>query len=405
MKNTKRVVALACTVILAAGVLAGCGKKETASPSTQNKESKKIVVWSHLTEAEVAAIKPIAEEWATKTGNKVDVVVDKGDFNAFSQAASSSKAADIMYGIAHDNLGGFVKAGVVAEVPAGMVDTSKYNQNAINAVSIDKKVYAVPLAAETLGLFYNPDKVKEAPKTLDELISIGKQVGFKYEAKNLYFSYAFISGFGGYIFKDNNGALDSNDIGLGNDGAKKGYETLTTFAKDLGMKSSVDQNAAGGEFKAGKTGMFISGPWDVEGFKKDNAKFKVAPIPSINGKPSTPFLGVQAAFVNSKSKNQAEAWDLMKYLVERTEKPIFEKGHRLPVLKDSKLNDELVKGDYAGFVEQAKTAYPMPNVPQMGAVWKVNDSLPVLLDGKLDANKFSEKVMKDIKDALSQQAK
>ncbi len=406
MKRSKILVSALAAMVVATA-LAGCGKKTEPTSNTTNpaKESKKIVVWSHLNQEEIDAIKPIAQEWAKNTGNTVEVLKDESDFNAFATAASSSKAADIMYGLPHDNLGGFIKAGVVAEVPAGIVTKDKYNDNAVNAVSQNGKIYAVPIASESVALFYNPDKVKEVPKTLDELIAQGKTLGFKYEAKNLYHSFAFINGFGGYIFKDNNGVLDVKDIGLGNEGAVKAYQAFETFAKELGMKSSVDSGAAAKEFQAGKTAFYISGPWDVEGMKTANAKFKVAPIPTINGKPSAPFLGIQSAFVNSKSKNQAEAWDLMKYLAERTEKPIWDKGHRLPVLKASKIADEIAKSDYAGFGEQVKTAYPMPNVVEMGAAWKVNDSLPVLLDGKMDAKAFAEKVVKDIKAQLETQAK
>jgi arabinogalactan oligomer / maltooligosaccharide transport system substrate-binding protein len=409
MKRSKILVAaLAAMVVTTA--LVGCGKKaapaaNTTTPAPTQKESKKIVVWSHLKAEEIAAIKPIAEEWAKSTGNTVEVLEDKGDMNAFAQAAASAKAADIMYGLAHDNLGVFVKAGVVSEVPAGIVETSKYNQNAVNAVSIGGKKYGVPIAQETLGLFYNPDKVTAVPKDMNSLIEDGKKNGFKYQAKDMYFSYAVISGFGGYIFKDNNGALDPKDIGLANEGAKKGFAMLERFAKELGMKSSVDSAAAVNEFKAGKIAYFISGPWDAEGLKKENVKFKVAPIPSINGTdPARPFLGVQAAFVNAKSKNQAEAWDLMKYLVARTEKPIWEVGHRLPVLKDSPINAEVAKTDYAGFAEQAKNSYPMPNIPEMQAAWKLNDSLPLLLDGKQDANAFADTAVKNIKAQLATQA-
>jgi hypothetical protein len=41
----------------------------------------------------------------------------------------------------------------------------------------------------------------------------------------------------------------------------------------------------------------------------------------------------------------------------------------------------------------------------MGAAWKVNDSLPVLLDGKMDAKAFADKVVKDINAQLATQAK
>lgn len=401
MKKHVKVLASALTLVLVASALVGCGKKADGNAPAA-KESKKIVVWSHLTDPEVAALKPIAQEWAKNTGNTVEVLADKGDFNAFAQAAASSKAADIMFGIPHDNLGGFYKAGVLAEVPANTVDTAKYYENAINAVSFDKKMYAVPLTVETLGLFYNTDKVQTPPTTLDDLIAQGKKVGFHYEAKNLYHSYAFVSGFGGYIFKDNGGALDPASLGLDNEGAVKGYETLATFGKDLGMKSSVDSGAAGGEFKAGKIGLFISGPWDVDGFKKAGVHFKVAPLPSINGKPATPFLGVQAAFVNAKSKNQAEAWDLMKYLVSHSEQALFDAGNRIPAAKDSALKDKLASGDLAGFVEQTKTAYPMPNIPQMGSVWAANGDFALLVDGKLSAKDYAAKYAKDVKDQIAQ---
>lgn len=409
MKKTK-ILASVLTAMLVATAFVGCGKKqETPAPASgtqTKKESKKITVWSHLKKEEIDAIRPIAEAWAKETGNTVEVLEDKGDMNAFAQAAASSKAADIMYGLAHDNLGVFVKAGVVAEVPAGLVDTTKYNQNAVNAVSIGGKVYAVPVAQETLGLFYNPDKVTKVPANLEELIADGKKLGFKYQAKDMYFSFPFITGFGGYIFKDNNGSLDPNDIGLNNEGGKKGFAVLERFATELGMKSTVDSAAAIKEYKAGKIAYFISGPWDAEGLKKDNVKFKVAPIPSINGTdPARPFMGVQAAFVNSKSKNQTEAWDLMKYLVSKTEKPIWEVGHRLPVLKDSPINAEVSKTDYAGFAEQVKNSYPMPNIPEMQAAWKLNDQLPTLLDGKMKSDAFADKAASDLKAQLSQQAK
>jgi arabinogalactan oligomer/maltooligosaccharide transport system substrate-binding protein len=411
MKKSKLLVsALAAMVV--ASALAGCAKKAEPTPAPNaaapaaKKESKKIIVWSHLKPEEVAAIKPIAEAWAKETGNTVEVLEDKGDMNAFAQAAASAKAADIMYGLPHDNLGAFVKAGVVAEVPAGVIDDSKYEKNTINAVSIGGKKYAVPLAQETLGLFYNPDKVTAVPKDMNALIEDGKKNGFLYQAKDMYFSYAVISGFGGYIFKDNNGVLDSNDIGFATEGGKKGFAMLERFSKELGMKSTVDSAKAVAEFKAGKIAYFISGPWDAEGLAKEKVKFKVAPIPSVDGtNPARPFLGVQSAFVNAKSKNQTEAWELMKYLVSKTEKPLWEVGHRLPVLKDSPINAEVSKTDYAGFAQQAKSSYPMPNIVEMQAVWKLNDSLPLLLDGKQDANAFAETAAKNLKAQLATQAK
>ena len=86
-----------------------------------------------------------------------------------------------MVGIANDNLGTFQKAGLLAEVPSGVIDESKYtSKEVINAVTIGGKQYAVPYAQETVSLFINKDKVKEVPKTMEELVTKAKEVGFEY---------------------------------------------------------------------------------------------------------------------------------------------------------------------------------------------------------------------------------
>ena len=44
----------------------------------------------------------------------------------------------------------------------------------MDAVKIDGKQYAVPLGQETVALFYNKDKVKEAPTTMEDVVKLAK---------------------------------------------------------------------------------------------------------------------------------------------------------------------------------------------------------------------------------------
>jgi arabinogalactan oligomer/maltooligosaccharide transport system substrate-binding protein len=117
--------------------------------------------------------------------------------------------------------------------------------------------------------------------------------------------------------------------------------------------------------------MYISGPWDVQGLKDANVPFAVAPLPKLEGgEVARPFMGVQAAFVASASKHKAEAWDLMKYLLDKTPMPLVDVGHRIPVRKadlaDAKVaNDPVMKA----FAASAANANPMPNVPEVQAMW------------------------------------
>jgi arabinogalactan oligomer/maltooligosaccharide transport system substrate-binding protein len=386
MNKKVKVLASVLTAILLTTALAGCSSSKTKAPgasTTTTKESKNIVIWSHLQQTEVDALNVIAQQWAKKTGNTVKVQLDKSDFQAFLQAANSSKGPDIMYGIAHDNLGTFQKAKLLDPVPDGVIDPTKYIDTSIKAVSYDGKMYAVPMSIETYALFYNTDKVKTPPTTVEDLIAQGQKVGFQYDVNNFYFSYAFLAANGGYVFKDKgNGALDPNDVGLGNEGSVKGLQTLQDLVvKYKFMTADIKGDKASAAFKEGKTGFYISGPWDVDGFTKANVKFAVAPLP---GMPS--FVGVQASFVNAKSKSKTEAWDLMKYLQEnnasvikaRATLPALTSELDKPEFKDNKIS--------AAFIAQVKNGQPMPNISEMQTVWTpAANNLQLLTSKKITA--------------------
>lgn len=409
MNKKLKVLASILTSIVIAGCFAGCGSKKEATapaPTVEKHESKEIVIWSHLTEIEIAEVKKAAEEWAKKTGNTVKVQLDKSDFQAYLQAANSSKAPDIMFGIAHDNLGAFHKAGLLAEVPEGIIDNSKYVPNAIDAVSYDKKMFSIPISMETYALFYNTDKIPIAPTTVEDLIAQGQKFGFQYDINNFYYTFAFIAGNGGYIFKNNGGTLDPKDIGLGNEGALKAYQLLADFTQKYKfMPATIKGNDAKANFQKGDEALYIGGLCDVDGFKKAGIKFAVAPLPTIDGKPCPSSMGVQAAFVNAKSKNQKEAWDLMKYLSQNTSMALLKVGNRIPVVKEELDKNEL-KGDaiLAAFAKQAENAIPMPNIPEMSEAWKpVSDNLTLVTSGKLTPIDAGKQIVDQITQGIAEQ--
>lgn len=407
MNKYVKVLTSALTVMVVATTLVGCSKSSSSS-DTAKKESKSITVWSHLNESEVKEIQKIADEWATKTGNTVKVVVDKSDFQAYTAAAQSSKGPDIMFGFPHNDLGVFQKAGLLDEVPSGVIKDSDYaSKEVLNAVTWNGKRYAVPEAMETYALFYNTDKIKTAPKTIEELVSQAKaNGGFQYDINNFYFTYSWISSFGGYVFKNNNGTLDPKDVGLGNSGAKQAYQWIQDLVQvNKFMKGDIKGDDAKGAFTSGKTAFYLSGPWDVEACQKAGVKFAVAPIPQVNGADAKSFMGVQAAFVSSKSKNKTEAWDLMKALTAKSYDIVYTVGHRIPVLT-ADLNKDAFKNDTttAQFAEQAKHAEPMPNIPEMNAVWTpAGNNLTLLTQGKQDAAKTAQLLVDQINQGVAQQ--
>ena len=383
--------------------LVGCSSSKDEASNGENS----LTVWSHLTPDEVKAIAPIAEKWGQENGVNVKFVEDKGDMQAYMQAANSSKGPDMMFGLPHDNLGTFEKAGLLAEVPEGLLNKDDYtSEQLIDAVTLNGKQYAVPLAQETTSLFYNKDLVQVVPETMEEVVEIGKEKGFVFDVANFYPTYGLIAANGGYVYKNNDGTLDPTDIGLNNEGAIKGYQ----FIHDLVVKDkliSVDMTGdiASGEFMNGNAAFYISGPWDVKSFQDAGGNFGVVPFPTLGGNNVKSFMGVQTAFVSSKSKNQELAWDLAKYLSENTSDILLNTGNRIPVLKSVVESEEFAKNEYMlNFAEQTKVADPMPNIPEVQAMWApAGDNLRLLMNEQLSPEECANMTVEQIKEGIAQQ--
>lgn len=397
-KNSKLLAVLIAGVITATAFV-GCGSKSEDGNSSE--EKKTLTVWSHFTTNEVKEFEIVAKAWGEENNVEVSVVEDQGEWQAMIQAAQSDNGPDIMLGIPHDNLGTFQKAGVTAEVPSGFVSADKYTSEAlVSSVTLDGKIYAVPFAQETTAMFYNKDLVKEVPKTMEDLVEQAKEVGFVYNINDFYFSYAFLSANGGYVYKNNNGTLDPSDIGLGNDGAVKGFQFISDLVnKENLMAADITGDIAKGEFTSGKAGFYFSGPWDVGSAEEAGLNFGVIPMPTLNGNAPSTFLGVQTGIVNENSKNKDLAWELMQEFVDKGQDIIYNTGNRIPVAKDYAIDNEYTKV----FVEQAKVATPMPNIVEVQAMWTpAKNNLILLTSGQTDAATTGKNIVEQVEEGIKQ---
>lgn len=406
MVKKKKLLALIMATALAMGTLSGCGgaTKETGGSAAD----KTLTIWSHMNAQEFPELQALAEKWGKEKGVTVEVVDDKAKTQEYIQAANSSKGPDIMVGIPNDNLGTFQKAGLLAEVPNDFLDESKFTSNGLlDAVTIGGKQYAVPYAQETVSLFINKDKVKEVPKTFEELVTKAKEpgVGFSYSVNAVYFNLGFLTGQGGYIFKNNNGTTDPTDIGLANDGAIKGLQFINDLVvKDKLIAADITDDIAKNRFMSGDAAFYISGSWDASAAKDAGINYEVAPMPTLGGKPVTTALGVQTAFVSEKSANKDLSWEFMKYLMDNINPIIIEKGGRIPATKEGVASDSFKKSkDMVAFSEQAKVAVPMPNIPEMQAVWTPGGNILVEMNtGAIDPKATGEKMVQQIKEGIDQ---
>jgi arabinogalactan oligomer / maltooligosaccharide transport system substrate-binding protein len=413
--KTKRMIAL----LGATALLAALAVTASAASASQHK-GVTITIWDYFDAppngtAERNALLAVAQKWAKKTGNKV---VDPGYVankeNKFIQAAPAGQGPDILME-PHDRTGSFVVPGLLSAAPKNLLTSSQasdYSAVSLQAFQYNGKQYGLPWAVETYFLFYNKQLVPNPPKTWGGLViqakklTQGDQYGFLWDTTNFYYDYAFMAGYGGYVFKHTAKGLDPNQLGVDTPGSIKGLkliQDLTNYYKLV--PPATNTNIMEGEFASGKAGMIIDGPWAVAGFKAKNVNFGVAPLPEFKtGSPMKPFIGVQGFLVNKYSKKAAVAWDLVKYLSENAQLPLFKAAGRVPVLK-SVANSPLVKANaVAQAVSQsASLGEPMPNIPAMSVVWSpMANALGTLVNGKATPAQAAADAQKAIQQAIAQ---
>ena len=402
MSKKFRAMSLIIAGFMGITMLSGCGSTSSEKNKSSNDE---IIVWSYLMDNEVEEVDKIAQEWAQENNKKVTVVKDNSDFQNFLQAANSSKGPDLVFGSAHNNLGTFYEAGLLEEVSDDFVNKDDYvNSTVWDAVSYDGKPYAVPISMETYALFYNKDKVKQVPDTIEKLVDEAKAYGpsgFQFSMNEFYYTAAFVQSYGGYVFGNKNGTVDTSDIGLDNEGSIKAYKFLQDLVqKDKLMPADITTDIANSNFKSGDAIYYIGGPWDVSGFKDAGVNFGVVPIPKINNTDAKTFMGVQSAFVSSKSEQKDASWDLLKYLIDNSPEKLYEVGNRLPVIKAKLESDEIKNNEYSqGFINQAKSSIPMPNVSEISSIWEPLKNITRIFNGE-DAETVAKDIKQGVKDGI-----
>ena len=125
-------------------------------------------------------------------------------------------------------------------------------------------------------------------------------------------------------------------------------------------------------FNEGKAAIVFSGPWFL-GEIKDGVDFGLAPLPKIeeSGKPMTPWMTVEGAYITPSSKHQDEAFEFVSFLTSvEGAKTMALVGRQTPANK-AVYDDADVKADAVlqAFRQQVENAIPMPNYAEMSMMW------------------------------------
>jgi arabinogalactan oligomer/maltooligosaccharide transport system substrate-binding protein len=376
----RKQIALGALALTAAVVLAGCagGGSSDNGDSESDGSGAELVIWTD--EEREQAIADAAAAFEEETGATVTLV--KKNFedlrNDFIAQVPTGEGPDITVG-AHDWLGALVAAGVVDTIDLGD-KAAEFEPVALEAMTYDGQLYALPYSLETIALVQNVDLVgAEAPATWDDMIQKGLASGAERpfvintngETGDGYTMYGFQTSFGAPVFVQDDSGSYTAEVGMGG-AAGEAFATWLGANGSAGtgyVSTTVDYDINNELFNTGKAPYTIQGPWAISAYP-DVANIAVNPIPTAGGETAAPFVGVQGFYLSSQSKNALLAQEfLVNYLgTEEAQRALYEADPRIPAwstLATDVSSDPII----AGFLASAQKGVPMPSIPEMGSVW------------------------------------
>ncbi|KML06139.1 extracellular solute-binding protein [Rossellomorea marisflavi] len=417
----KKVVSLFMVLMLVAGVLAACGpnREEGASGDGGKKaedkdKPEKLVIWED--EKKSGWLDEVGKKFTEETGIELEVKEVEMASKMKEQLRLDGPAGtgpDVVT-FPHDQIGELALAGHIAPLEVSDDVKKRFTESSILAESYDGKLYGLPKSSETPVFIYNKELMKEAPASMDDVYSFAKDFtkdgnyGFLALWDNFYFAHAPMGGYGGYVFAENDGALDPKDLGLNNDGAVEGTEYIQKWYKEgLFPKGIIGENggsAMDGLFNEGKVASVMNGPWSFQGYKDAGIDIGVTAMPKLpNGEPMKTFMGVKGWHVSGYSKNKEWAQKFVEFITEdENAKYRFEQTQEVPT-NEGLINDPAIAENEGAkaVAEQSKYAVPMPNIPEMGEVWDpMAKSLQTVVTGKQEPKAAVDAAVKQIEDNI-----
>ncbi|HYF95667.1 MAG TPA: sugar ABC transporter substrate-binding protein [Symbiobacteriaceae bacterium] len=407
MQASRRIFGIVLALILLTS-LAACGSggsKPGSAPGGdgQNAQAEKkpvtLNVWSGYPELEAYFKKVAAEYQKANTNVTVNVLTHPlADYQKKLAATIPAGAAADVLETPHSTMNRYIAPGLMAEAPAKVqefVMGKAYNKEFQETVSVNGKVYGVPLFRGQGVLYYNTKMFKEAgltapPRTMEELMEYSRKLtkrdangkitvsGFSLRLAGLPAGVTqkfgtLLYNFGGNILKrtgDNKWVPDYD-----NEAGRKAVQMYMDFL----FKDKVDDPALKHDaeaFELEQTAMFIRESWVIADIAKKAPGLQYATAPMPTG---TIFLPSNL-YVPKSSKNQDVAWDFILF-AQKPEYLLFlmEDSGWLPnrVDVDYSQVSQKIPG-YKGFLDKPAgfTMYTEPDLP-------VYDEIASKLGGRL----------------------
>lgn len=390
---------------LGGAALGGVGLGSASSKvHAQRSTQEPLTIWFSPEGAK--GLRAIGAKFTQDTG--VEVIVDTPDSDApskFQSAAAAGKGPDMIV-FAHDRIGEWISGGLLHSVTPNRRMLDDIDPLAWKGFNFRGRLWGYPMAIEAITLIYNRALVQTPPRSFEEVFEIEAKLvkqgkhAILWDYVNPYFTWPLLSANGGYPFKQRaDGSYDGRDTGVNNAGALMGARLLERMMKEGLMPAGSGYPEMEAAMAQGRVAMMINGPWSWVNLKRVGMDFGIAKIPMVNGKASSPFVGIKGVVINRATKQREIAIEFVEhYMLSIEGLRLINKTEPIGAAASKSYFQELAQDPrIAGIMESARDGLPTPSNPEMGRFWAaLKSSLITLTDGRQSAEQAMESAAKRI---------
>ena len=343
------------------------------------------------------ALTPIVEKFKTDLGVNVTIEPPANITDSFPIAAQAGKGPDIVIW-AHDKVGEWADAGLIAPVEVADEYANKFFPKAWQAVRHQQRLWGYPIALETVTLIYNKKLLEGQPPTqLSQLSSFNQSIKKKHpdvttilwDPRSPYYTWGILASGGGYVFGRSGTDYDFKNIGVATPGAVLALSKIISLIQSGILPKTCSYSDTEDFMGQGKLAMMISGPWAWSNLIQKGIDFGLGQIPGVDGNVGRPFVGVSAAYLNRSSPNRDLAKEFLEhYLLTDDGLAIMDNAKPIGVPALVSMYQKLEQNNPRLRELKATVDYGqiMPNVPQMARFFSsLGAALQLAADGRLSA--------------------
>ena len=349
-----RTAVLTAAAIAATAALAACSAPAASQPSgkaPQAYDGKPVTItfWHPFTDDhDVNAMNAVLAMFHKAYPNITVNAVKAQDSDKVTQAISAGTAPDVALAFDANKVGKWCSTGAFTDLTpalkAGGVDMTQFPASVLSYTGYQGKQCTLPLLADTFGLYYNKTLLAQAgysgpPKTMAELTAMAEKLTVRGPDGTIQ-----VAGFMPYLgvyqavaehFLPSFGGTWLAPDGTSHLAAEPAVAAMLTWQKNLvdffGAKNLEkfkaglgDEFSAQNAFETGKIAMMVDGEWRNAMITSDGSKvdWGTAPVPAADDQPQlygAGFVGGNVIGLPRGGKNQAAAFELVKYLTTDTQ--------------------------------------------------------------------------------------